>query len=164
MNSLRIVLWITFIKLWITQPFSFSFRVAESEFLRLLRIAVSELFRLLSAVFCSSYINYYYLTYIYTLLILSSSSLKAFNIRFRNYSDFLSPRAASRRGIKSGTLKINPLIESFLKQNLPISGVYIKLFLIRFTAGLLLPLPPNLRTERLGGQVAGRAIPERMFS
>ena len=148
MIAFRIVLWIS---LWIILFLFFSYtkRIVNST------ISESYFLRFLSVIFSSSSICYYYLTYIYILIMLSSRSLKAFNGLNRKFYDFPpgavlfpSPRAASRRVNKSGELNINSLIESFFKTNLPISDVYIKLSFIR-AAGLHQPRPRSLRTKRL---------------
>jgi len=146
MILLRIVLWISRAKLWITLWITHLFHVYLSAMKRSFSGSPTrkqtELFRLLSADFSSSYINYYYLTYIHVCINrLSSSSLKAFNRIRRNFSafhpfwsfvllflgsknvklkDFSRPSASPRPANPA----INPLIESFSKTNLPISGVY----------------------------------------
>jgi len=218
-NLLRIVLWITHQKLWISLWISLLFTVLLSATNRrnsdLPIRKQSEKFRLLSVSFSSSYIYYYYLTYIYILNRLSSSILKAFNRKNRNFSDFpifgLFPDPEIGKpnwlgswwsvfsGSKNVELKyfsrpsapprpanpaINPLIESFQDQNLPISGVYSWLQkLCRNAARLsLLPSPPppnprNMQSNRFLGRVASLLlfvrsqlrsyilpIPERMFA
>ena len=153
MNLLRIVLWITHV-------FDVLLSATSRRNSGLPIRKQTELFRLLSAVFFSSYINYYYLIYIY-INRLSCSSLKAFNRKSRNNSDshpfwsfvllfsgsknvklkdFSRPSASPRPANPA----INPLIESFFKTNLPISGVYSWLQKpCRITARLsLLPSPP----------------------
>ena len=195
-NLLRIVLWIS---LWITLFFIVLLSATNRRNSDLPIRKQSEKFRLLSASFSSSYIYYYYLTYIYILNRLSSSSLKAFNRKNRNFSDFpvlgLFPDQEIDKpnwsgswwsvfsGSKNIELKdfsrpsapprpanpaINPLIESFQDQNLPISGVYSWLQKpCRNAARLsLLPSPPppnprNMRAERFLGRGAVSELPSR---
>ena len=137
MISFRVVLWIT---LWITHILNIILRATNRTFSDCLRIVKSELFRLLRVKFSSSSFYYYCLIFKYLIIGLSSSSLKAFNILKRNFSDFSN-------SVLSIKLKINTLIKSFSKLNLPISEVYIKLCFRR--------LPPlqNLRAERFFGGI-----------
>lgn len=82
---LRIVLWIS---LWITLLFTLLLSATNRRNSDLPIRKQSEKFRFLSVSFFSSYIYYYYLTYIYLNRLSSSSILKAFNRKNRNFSDF----------------------------------------------------------------------------
>ncbi len=193
MNLLRIVLWITLANLWISLWISRVFHVLLSATSRrnsgLPIRKQTELFRLLSAVFFSSYTSYYYLTYIYLYINrLSSSSLKAFNRKSRNFSDFhpfwsfvllfsgsknveLKDFSRPSASARPANPAINPLMKSFSKTNLPISGVYSWLQKpCRKTARLsLLPSPPtpnprDMQAIRSLGRVSASELPVRTGS
>lgn len=142
----------------------------------------------------SSYTYYYYLIYISLsfkqqqqyLKTIKQKSCAFYSFFSRNFSVFLhnlnfsarrtceqrgsavfSPPALSRR-VWNGELKINPLIKSFPENNLPISGVYIKLSFLRAAVAWLSLLTNHaaaaayLKILRL--QLQSYKLPERIFT
>ena len=119
----------------------------------------AEILRFLSITFSSYYLIKLLLLHNLYILILSSSSLKLLTRKSGKTPllDILSTGLSTvlldfGSSVLPAKLKKNTLIKSFVKQNLSISDVYIKLWFRRF------PPLQNLRTKRFFGRDARLAL------